>query len=79
MLCAAGVNKFKRRTNNRTKLMAEKIVNVDMLDFVKYLDCRDSGVTNMFDVRNVTALTGLSKEQIVYIIKNFDKLEKKYS
>ena len=79
MLCAAGVNKFKRRTNNRTKLMAEKTVNVDMLDFVKYLDCRDSGVTNMFDVRNVTALTGLSKEQIVYIIKNFDKLEEKYN
>ena len=79
MLCAAGVNKFKRRTNNRTKLMAEKTVNVDMLDFVRYLDCRDSGVTNMFDLRNVTAITGLSKEQIMYIIKNFDKLEKKYN
>ena len=78
MLCAARVNRFKKRTNNRTKLMAEKTVNVDMLDFVKYLDCRDSGVTNMFDVRNVTALTGLSKEQIIYIIKNFDKLEEKY-
>ena len=58
--------------------MAEKTVNVDMLDFVKYLDVRDSGVTNMFDLRNVTALTGLSKEQIIYIIKNFDKLEEKY-
>ena len=79
MLCAAGVNKFKRRTNNRTKLMAEKTVNVDMLDFVKYLDCRDSGVTNMFDLRNVTALTGLSKEQIMYIMKNFSELEEKYS
>ena len=79
MLCAAGVNKFKRRTNNRTKLMAEKTVNVDMLDFVKYLDVRDSGVTNMFDLRNVTALTGLSKEQIMYIMKNFDKLEEKYN
>ena len=79
MLCAARVNRFKKRTNNRTKLMAEKTVNVDMLDFVKYLDCRDSGVTNMFDLRNVTALTGLSKEQIMYIIKNFDKLEKKYN
>ena len=79
MLCAAGVNKFKRRTNNRTKLMAEKTVNVDMLDFVRYLDCRDSGVTNMFDVTTVKAITGLSKEQIVYIIKNFDKLEEKYS
>ncbi len=78
MLCAAGVNKFKRRTNNRTKLMAEKTVNVDMLDFVKYLDVRDSGVTNMFDLRNVTALTGLSKEQIMYIMKNFSELEEKY-
>ena len=33
--------------------MAEKTVNVDMLDFVRYLDCRDSGVTNMFDVTTV--------------------------
>ena len=58
--------------------MAEKTVNVDMLDFVRYLDCRDSGVTNMFDVATVKAITGLSKEQIIYIIKNFDKLEEKY-
>ena len=58
--------------------MAEKTVNVDMLDFVKYLDVRDSGVTNMFDLRNVTALTGLSKEKIIFIIKNFDELEEKY-
>ena len=48
MLCAAGVNKFKRWTNNRTKLMAEKTVNVDMLDFVRYLDCRDSGVKHVW-------------------------------
>ena len=78
MLCAAGVNKFKRRTNNTTKLMAEKTVNVDMLDFVRYLDCRDSGVTNMFDITTVKSITGLSKEQIIYIIKNFDKLKEKY-
>ena len=58
--------------------MAEKIVNVDMLDFFNYLDCRDSGVTNMFDLRNVTALTGLSKEQIIYIMENFSELEEKY-
>ena len=58
--------------------MAET-VKVDMLDFVKYLDCRDSGVTNMFDLRNVTALTGLSKEQIMYIMKNFSELEEKYN
>ena len=60
------------------KNMAET-VNVDMLDFIKYLDCRDSGVTNMFDVTTVKSITGLSKEQIIYIMKNFDKLEKKYN
>ena len=58
--------------------MAEKTVNVDMLDFVRYLDCRDSGVTNMFDVTTVKSITGLSKEQIMYIMKNFSKLEEKY-
>ena len=59
------------------KKMAET-VNVDMLDFFNYLDCRDSGVTNMFDITTVKSITGLSKEQIIYIIKNFDKLKEKY-
>ena len=58
--------------------MAEKTVNVDMLDFVKYLDCRDSGVTNMFDITTVKSITGLSKEQIIYIMENFSELEEKY-
>ena len=59
--------------------MAEKTIDICILDFIKYLDCRDSGVTNMFDLRNVTALTGLSKEQIMYIMKNFSELEEKYN
>ena len=58
--------------------MAEKTIDICILDFIKYLDCRDSGVTNMFDLRNVTALTGLSKEQIIYIMENFSELEEKY-
>ena len=57
--------------------MAET-VNVDMLDFVKYLDVKDSGVTNMFDLRNVIALTGLSKEKIMYIMKNYNELKDNY-
>ena len=59
--------------------MAEKTIDICILDFIKYLDCRDSGVTNMFDLRNVAALTGFSKEQIMYIMKNFSELEEKYS
>ena len=58
--------------------MAEKTIDICILDFIKYLDCRDSGVTNMFDVTTVKAITGLSKEQIMYIMKNFSKLEEKY-
>ena len=57
--------------------MAET-VDISILDYIKYEDVRKSGVTNMFDVRNVTALTGLSKEQIMYIMKNFSELEEKY-
>ena len=57
--------------------MAET-VDISILDYIKYEDVRKSGVTNMFDLRNVTALTGLSKEQIMYIMKNFGELEEKY-
>ena len=58
--------------------MAET-VDICILDFMKYEDCRVSGVTNMFDVRNVMALTGLSKEQIMYIMQNYGELEEKYN
>ena len=58
--------------------MAET-VDISILDYIKYEDVRKSGVTNMFDLRNVTALTGLSKEQIMYIMKNFSELEEKYN
>ena len=58
--------------------MAET-VNVDMLDFIKFLDCRDSGVTNMFDITTVKSITGLSKKKIIYIMENFSELEEKYN
>jgi hypothetical protein len=58
--------------------MAET-VDICILDFIKYLDVQKSGVTNMFDVRNVMALTGLSKEQIIYIMENYSELEEKYN
>ena len=57
--------------------MAET-VDISILDYIKYEDVRKSGVTNMFDVRNVTALTGLNKEQIMYIMENYSELKDKY-
>ena len=58
--------------------MAET-VDISILDYIKYEDVKKSGVTNMFDITTVKSITGLSKEQIIYIIKNFDKLEEKYN
>jgi len=47
--------------------------------FEAYVRVQMSGVTNMFDVRNVTALTGLDKKQIMEIMSNYGELEEKYS
>ena len=47
--------------------------------FTSYVRVQKSGVTNMFDVRNVMALTGLSKEQIIYIMENYSELDEKYN
>ena len=47
--------------------------------FNRYEGVRLSGATNMFDVRNVTALSGLTKEQIMTIMKSYVELKEKYS
>jgi hypothetical protein len=46
--------------------------------FKAYVRVQMSGVTNMFDVRNVIALTGLNKNQIMEIMSNYGELEEKY-
>ena len=46
--------------------------------FNRYEGVRLSGATNMFDVRNVTALSGLNKEQIMTIMKSYSELKEKY-
>lgn len=48
--------------------------------FEDYVAIRDSGMTNMFDVRTVCNLsvTGLTKETCLYIMTNFRALAKEY-
>ena len=46
--------------------------------FEAYVRVQNSGVTNMFDIRNVKALTGLSKEQVIAIMEQYNELTKKY-
>ena len=46
--------------------------------FNRYEGVRLSGATNMFDVRNVKALSGLNQEQIMTIMENYGQLKEKY-
>ena len=52
----------------------EKEINPDMNpvteeEFEAYEDVRESGITNMFDVKMVESLSGLSKGTIMSIMK----------
>ena len=46
--------------------------------FEAYIDVQESGVTNMFDVKTVSQLSGLEKEQIMTIMKSYGELKEKY-
>ena len=46
--------------------------------FEAYVDVQESGVTNMFDVKTVGELSGLEKEEIMTIMKNYGQLKEKY-
>ena len=46
--------------------------------FEAYVDVQESGVTNMFDVRTVSDLSGLDKQEIMTIMKSYGELKEKY-
>ena len=46
--------------------------------FEAYIDVQMSGVTNMFDVKTVSQLSGLEKEEIMTIMTNYGQLKEKY-
>ena len=54
-------------------------IKITEAQFNRYEGCRLSGATNMMDLRNVTALTGLDKNQCMAIMKNYTELYKKYN
>lgn len=48
--------------------------------FEEYVSIRDSGVTNMFDIRFISAIsdTGLDKPTCFYIMEHFGELADEY-
>ena len=47
-------------------------------DFEAYEDVRESGVTNMLALNVVSDYSGLSRDKILSIIKNYSVLREKY-
>jgi len=47
-------------------------------DFEAYERVRASGETNMFDVGMVEMLSGLSRKEIIAVMKNYAALDNKY-
>jgi hypothetical protein len=41
-------------------------------EFKSYVDVQESGITNMFDVRTVESISGLSRAKIMDIMKNYE-------
>ncbi len=46
--------------------------------FMRYEDVRQSGVTNMFDLKTVISLSGLSEVQVIEIQKQYGELSEKF-
>ena len=57
----------------------EKEIKITKEEMKKYEACRQDGITNMFDIKRVEELTGLSKEKIFYIMKHYSELIEKYN
>ena len=52
-------------------------MNITQEQFESYVDVQESGVTNMFDVRTVSAHSGLDKQEIIYIMGHYSELLEK--
>lgn len=60
------------------KSVEKKAENITKEKFNDYESVRVSGVTNMFDVKTVCDLSGLVREDVFEIMKNFTELKEKY-
>jgi hypothetical protein len=61
----------------KTKLKNENVIAPEE-QFKRYEKVRVSGKTNMFDVKIVEMLSGLSKDVIFSIMNNYSELKEKY-
>jgi len=54
-------------------------MSVTKEEFNAYVSVQHSGITNMFDVRTVSELSGLGRPKIMEIMEKYDIYHKKYN
>jgi len=55
------------------------MIKVSQADFNDYKEVQESGVCNMFDITTVSNQSGLDKDTIKAIMRNYDELLKIYN
>lgn len=50
----------------------------DKEKYVAYENVRRSGITNMFNISFVSELSGLSKEDVIYVMNHYSELREQY-
>jgi hypothetical protein len=53
-------------------------MNITQDEFDSYVEVQESGITNMFNVSVVSDYSGLSKDKIMTIMKNYGDLNDRY-
>ena len=54
-------------------------MSVTREEFEAYTDVQHSGVTNMFDIKTVSKLSGLTGPKIVEVMEKYSIYERKYN
>ena len=58
--------------------MTTETTQITQDEFDSYVEVQESGITNMFNVNVVSDYSGLSRDKIVTIMKNYNTLAGKY-
>ena len=58
--------------------MTTETTQITQDEFDSYVEVQESGITNMFNVAVVSDYSGLSRDKIMTIMKNYSPLNDKY-
>jgi hypothetical protein len=63
---------------NNNNNMTTETTQVTQDEFDSYVEVQESGITNMFNVSVVSDYSGLSRDKIMTIMKNYSDLNDRY-